>query len=245
MDVVWVEHIEDSRSGNRTLLRVAPLSVAGLLRARLFGPTTAVLTSATLTVGGDFDAMAAAWGLTGAAETEIRWRGIDVGSPFDHARSAILYVAAHLPPPGRDGVGAAEQLIDAAGVAPGMLEAPDVFDAVVDRDGEEARARGDAGEELVLVDGQEILAPGKEAQAQVEPVGVAAGEILDALLQLRFRAEAVRDRAAGARAQKFTTPWVSLSPRRACASGSTWAIVCSSRVSVKPASRRKVPWTAV
>lgn len=120
-DVVWVEHIEDARSGNRTLLRVAPLSVAGLLRARLFGPTTAVLTSATLTVGGDFDAMAAAWGLAGAPETDVRWRGLDVGSPFDHARSAILYVAAHLPPPGRDGVGSAEQLDEVAG----LIEAAD------------------------------------------------------------------------------------------------------------------------
>ncbi|MCG7597879.1 ATP-dependent DNA helicase [Mycobacterium sp. PSTR-4-N] len=115
-DVVWVEHIEDARSGNRTLLRVAPLSVAGLLRARLFGPTTAVLTSATLTVGGDFDAMAAAWGLADTPDAEVRWRGLDVGSPFDHARSAILYVAAHLPPPGRDGVGSAEQLDEIAGL---------------------------------------------------------------------------------------------------------------------------------
>jgi ATP-dependent DNA helicase DinG len=113
-DVVWLEHIDDARSGARTLLRVAPLSVAGLLRARLFGQTTAVLTSATLTVGGDFDAMAAGWGLTGDADAEISWRGIDVGSPFDHARSAILYVAAHLPPPGRDGTGSAEQLDEIA-----------------------------------------------------------------------------------------------------------------------------------
>ncbi|MCV2393451.1 ATP-dependent DNA helicase [Actinotalea sp. M2MS4P-6] len=30
------------------------------------------------------------------------WRGIDVGSPFDHPRSGILYVARHLPPPGRE-----------------------------------------------------------------------------------------------------------------------------------------------
>ena len=113
-DVVWLEHIEDARSGARTLLRVAPLSVAGLLRARLFGQTTAVLTSATLTVGGDFDAMARAWGLTGDPDAAISWRGLDVGSPFDHARSAILYVAAHLPPPGRDGTGSAEQLDEIA-----------------------------------------------------------------------------------------------------------------------------------
>ncbi len=35
----------------------------------------------------------------------VPWRGIDVGSPFDYARQAILYVAKHLPPPGRDGLG--------------------------------------------------------------------------------------------------------------------------------------------
>ncbi|MGB7358408.1 MAG: ATP-dependent DNA helicase, partial [Mycobacterium sp.] len=62
-DVVWIEQTEDARSGARSTLRVAPLSVAGLLRASLFGRSTAVLTSATLTVGGNFDAMASAWGL--------------------------------------------------------------------------------------------------------------------------------------------------------------------------------------
>ena len=89
------------------MLRVAPLSVAGLLRGRLFERTTAVLTSATLTVGGTFDAMASAWGLAAATKTPVKWRGIDVGSPFAHAKSGILYVAAHLPPPGRDGTGSA------------------------------------------------------------------------------------------------------------------------------------------
>ena len=118
-DVVWLDH-EDNRGSVRAVMRVAPLSVAGLLRGRLFEQSTAVLTSATLTVGGTFDAMAAAWGLTGG-EQKPEWRGIDVGSPFEHAKSGILYVAAHLPPPGRDGTGSAEQLneieslIDAAG----------------------------------------------------------------------------------------------------------------------------------
>ncbi len=32
----------------------------------------------------------------------LAWSGVDVGSPFDHPRSGILYVARHLPPPGRD-----------------------------------------------------------------------------------------------------------------------------------------------
>lgn len=118
-DVVWVEHPEASRPAaeSRAVLRVAPLSVAGLLRASLFGRSTAVLTSATLTIGGSFDAMAAAWGLDRVGDhtdTEVTWRGLDVGSPFDHARSGILYVAAHLPPPGRDGTGSAGQLDEIA-----------------------------------------------------------------------------------------------------------------------------------
>ncbi|EUA50021.1 helicase C-terminal domain protein [Mycobacterium xenopi 3993] len=45
-----------------------------------------------------------------------RWRGLDVGSPFAHARAGILYVAAHLPPPGRDGTGSVEQLNEIAGL---------------------------------------------------------------------------------------------------------------------------------
>ena len=127
-DVVWLDHDDGThawghvrrtgestkdRSGNiRAVLRVAPLSVSGLLRGRLFEHTTAVLTSATLTIGGTFQAMASAWGLSG--EDDAKWRGLDVGSPFEHAKSGILYVAAHLPPPGRDGTGSAEQLDEIA-----------------------------------------------------------------------------------------------------------------------------------
>ena len=115
-DVVWLDH-EDNRGTVRAVLRIAPLSVAAALRENLFGHATAVLTSATLTIGGSFDAMARDWGLT----EETPWRGLDVGSPFDHAKSGILYIAAHLPAPTRDGTGAEKQydeiaeLIDAAG----------------------------------------------------------------------------------------------------------------------------------
>jgi ATP-dependent DNA helicase DinG len=50
----------------------------------------------------------------------LAWSGLDVGSPFDHPRSGILYVARHLPPPGRDGLAEAyltelQELIEAAG----------------------------------------------------------------------------------------------------------------------------------
>nr|WP_197495388.1 ATP-dependent DNA helicase [Mycobacterium kyorinense] len=111
-DVMWLDH-EDNRGSVRAILRVAPLSVAELLRGRLFERSTTVLTSATLAIGGSFDAMASAWGLTGGDDLP-RWRGLDVGSPFQHVKAGILYVAEHLPPPGRDGTGSAEQLSEIA-----------------------------------------------------------------------------------------------------------------------------------
>ncbi|MGB3484870.1 MAG: ATP-dependent DNA helicase, partial [Mycobacterium sp.] len=111
LDIVWLDR-EENRGSVRTILRVAPLTVSGLLRTRLFARATAVLTSATLTVGGNFQAMAGAWGLSG--DEAPKWRGMDVGSPFQHAKAGILYIAKHLPPPGRDGVGSAEQLTEIA-----------------------------------------------------------------------------------------------------------------------------------
>src|SRR5699024_5996891 len=53
-DVVWVA----AEPNRPPAVRVAPLSVGGLLRERLFGPRTTVLTSATLALGGSFDALA-------------------------------------------------------------------------------------------------------------------------------------------------------------------------------------------
>ena len=54
------------------------------------------------------------------AAEQVCWRALDVGSPFDYARQAICYVARQLPPPGRDGLGAAQldeitALVEAAG----------------------------------------------------------------------------------------------------------------------------------
>jgi ATP-dependent DNA helicase DinG len=57
-DVIWLERGERS-----TALRIAPLSVAQQLRHRLFARTPAVLTSATLKIGGDFDNVAGSLGL--------------------------------------------------------------------------------------------------------------------------------------------------------------------------------------
>jgi ATP-dependent DNA helicase DinG len=96
-DVVWVS--DDMRRGHA--LHVAPITVAGLLRERLYGDRTVVLTSATLELGGTFEAVARSVGLSGPDAPA--WNGIDVGSPFDYPKQAILYCAKHLPPPGRDG----------------------------------------------------------------------------------------------------------------------------------------------
>ena len=109
-DVLWVS--ERERLGR--WLVVAPLNVAGLLREKVLSNTTTILTSATLKLGGDFEAAAASVGLrrnervldTEPEErTGLEWRALDVGSPFDYARQGILYVAQHLPNPGRDGIG--------------------------------------------------------------------------------------------------------------------------------------------
>ncbi|GAA0369677.1 ATP-dependent DNA helicase [Microbispora corallina] len=115
-EVVWLEAAhQQGRVRVPPTLRVAPLSVGGMLRDRLFGDRTVILTSATLALGGTFDGMARQWGLG-----KDGWTGLDVGSPFDHPRRGILYVASHLPQPGRDGLPEAyvneiAELIEAAG----------------------------------------------------------------------------------------------------------------------------------
>ncbi|MDX3352301.1 ATP-dependent DNA helicase [Streptomyces sp. ME01-24h] len=122
-DVVWYERHD--RYG--ASLRVAPLSVSGLLREKLFTERSVVLTSATLRLGGDFNGVAASLGLapegTVAAEGEEEppaWKGVDVGSPFDYPKQGILYVARHLSQPGRDSgredmLDELAELIEAAG----------------------------------------------------------------------------------------------------------------------------------
>jgi ATP-dependent DNA helicase DinG len=96
-EVTWIERPDNAPA----TLRVAPLEVAQELAEHLFGGRTVILTSATLTLGGSFEPLAKRWGL----DTESKgheWDGIDVGSPFTHGKSGILYVARHLPPPGRE-----------------------------------------------------------------------------------------------------------------------------------------------
>lgn len=100
-DVVWLDRSD--RYGDT--LAVAPLSVAGLLHDRLFGDQTVVLTSATLTVGGRFDVLAASWGMP-----KGQWDSLNAGTPFDPKKAGILYTATHLPTPGREGL--SEETLD-------------------------------------------------------------------------------------------------------------------------------------
>ncbi|UFU08394.1 ATP-dependent DNA helicase [Ruania halotolerans] len=103
VDVLWCER--GRRPGEGSRLMVAPLNVAGPIVGELLAGRSAILTSATLTLGGTFDATAGALGLAaGAYRSEI------VSSPFDYGRQGILYVAKHLPPPGRDGTD--DQVLD-------------------------------------------------------------------------------------------------------------------------------------
>jgi ATP-dependent DNA helicase DinG len=138
-DVVWVA--DRDRFGREA--RVSPLSVAGLMRTKVFTERTTVLTSATLKLGGDFSPIATSVGLKDQERVEpaqlhgglvppetdanddleeqaVPWQGLDVGSPFEYRRQSILYIARSLPPPGRDGLSDASlaeiaELLDASG----------------------------------------------------------------------------------------------------------------------------------
>lgn len=101
-DVLWVTRSE-FREVETTSLVVAPLSVAGTMRGGLFAEATVVATSATLALGGRFEPVAAQLGLAGPEAP--RYDSVDVGSPFDYGKQGILYVASHLPKPGRSGLG--------------------------------------------------------------------------------------------------------------------------------------------
>ncbi|MFC0222126.1 ATP-dependent DNA helicase [Nocardioides zeicaulis] len=115
-DVLWLGEARDRFPAR---LHVAPLQVWGQMRDKLLTDKTVVFASATLMLGGEFGAVATSLGLkpterlghqvaTTDAEGALPWKGIDVGSPFDYGQQSILYVARHLPQPGRDGLGPAQ-----------------------------------------------------------------------------------------------------------------------------------------
>jgi ATP-dependent DNA helicase DinG len=111
-------------------LYLAPLSVSDVLRENMLTQTPVIATSATLTVGKGFDAMAKSIGFlvneeinAELSEGEVdpaNVQMLDVGSPFDFANQGVLYMPKHLPEPGREGpsqevLTELGELIDAAG----------------------------------------------------------------------------------------------------------------------------------
>ncbi|CAM5244560.1 putative ATP-dependent helicase DinG [Streptomyces violaceorubidus] len=99
-DVVWYERLD--RFG--ASLRVAPMSVSGLLREKLFTDRSVVLTSATLKLGGDFNGIGASLGLAPEGtegDDGSQWKGVDVGlSPSTTASRASTSPNTWPAPPG-------------------------------------------------------------------------------------------------------------------------------------------------
>lgn len=117
-------------------LYLAPLSVSEVLRENLLTKTPVIATSATLTIGKSFNALAKSIGFLVGDDLErdvaqvdngssgdvdpAKVQMLDVGSPFDFANQGVLYLPKHLPEPGREGpsfqaLTELGELIDAAG----------------------------------------------------------------------------------------------------------------------------------
>ncbi len=102
-------------------LYLAPLAVSDVLRGNLLTQTPVIATSATLTVGKSFDAIAKNIGFVIGGKNDeeneedesvdddkgimdpANLQILDVGSPFDFANQGMLYLPKDLPEPGRDG----------------------------------------------------------------------------------------------------------------------------------------------
>ena len=95
-------------------LYLAPLSVSQVLRDNLLTKSPVIATSATLSVGKSFSAIARSIGFdVDGSDSEAEFEAgeidpanvqmLDVGSPFDFANQGMLYLPKHIPEPGRDG----------------------------------------------------------------------------------------------------------------------------------------------
>jgi len=90
--VHWIE-----RRGRGVFVQATPIDVADVLRQNLWDKIdTAVLTSATLAVAGQFDYVQSRLGLEDA-------RTLVVESHFDYGSQALLYIPNHLPNPSSPG----------------------------------------------------------------------------------------------------------------------------------------------
>jgi len=102
--VIWLAP-RDGDYGSSVPERIlaAPLNVSRTINDKLLGERASIMTSATLALGGNFDAIARHLGV----EDPVT---LDAGSPFEYERQGMLYVASHLPRPGTGGIG--EEAID-------------------------------------------------------------------------------------------------------------------------------------
>lgn len=83
--VRWVESEENRRNEIHTYLYWSPVEVGPFLRRVLWSKYPVALISATLSVGGNFGYITETLGLTAAAE-------LNVGTPFDYSKQALLFV---------------------------------------------------------------------------------------------------------------------------------------------------------
>lgn len=97
--VYWIE-----KEGRRLKLLGTPLNLAELLKASVFDNLgSSILTSATLSTGGNFDYIKERLGLTDVDEILLE-------SPFDYKNHALLYIAKDMASPKKQGFD--EELID-------------------------------------------------------------------------------------------------------------------------------------
>jgi ATP-dependent DNA helicase DinG len=106
-DVVWVEKVR-----RNARLRVAPVSVGGLVGATLFDEKPVIAVSATLGGAPPFPSFAFGMGLDPSdAEAKRSYTALLTPSSFDWRDQGLLYVGKDLPDPGR----ANEQWLEEAG----------------------------------------------------------------------------------------------------------------------------------
>jgi ATP-dependent DNA helicase DinG len=97
--VIWFAP-RDGDYGSNVAERIvaAPLNVAATIHDKLLADRSSIMTSATLALGGNFEAISRHLGVDDAVT-------LDAGSPFAYERQGMLYVASHLPRPGQGGIG--------------------------------------------------------------------------------------------------------------------------------------------
>ena len=89
--VRWTETVSNGRT-ERTIIKTAPVHVGEILNDLIWATRPTVFVSATLSVDGGFDHFASRVGITD-------YLSLNVGTPFDYDKQALLYVPSDLPTP--------------------------------------------------------------------------------------------------------------------------------------------------